>query len=257
MRKNVNAILEQKKTTGQPMFAHVNHPNFGWGITAEEMAQVEGERFFEIYNGHPAVRNEGDANHASTERMWDIILSKRLGLLGLDVVYGIATDDSHDYHVFNFSKSNSGRGWIMVQSNRLTADDIVIAIEDGDFYASSGVTLRRIKNSGKALAIEISAETGVEYTTSFIGTKLGFDSNSTPVLNAAGEKLRVTHRYSDDVGEILATVSGTTPSYKFSGNEIYVRAVVSSTKVQSNPYKEGEIEKAWIQPTVLNPKTKK
>jgi len=68
MQKNVDAVLAQEKKTGQPMFPHINHPNFGWGITAEELAQVRGERFFEVYNGHPGVRNYGDEAHASVER---------------------------------------------------------------------------------------------------------------------------------------------------------------------------------------------
>jgi hypothetical protein len=55
LRANVNAVLEQRERTGQPMFPHLNHPNFHWAITAEELMQVEGERFFEVYNGHPAV----------------------------------------------------------------------------------------------------------------------------------------------------------------------------------------------------------
>lgn len=66
MQNNINAVFEQRRRTGQPMFPHLNHPNFGWGVTAEELMQVRGERFFEVYNGHPTVHNEGDTNHAGT-----------------------------------------------------------------------------------------------------------------------------------------------------------------------------------------------
>ncbi|PYJ82179.1 MAG: hypothetical protein DME22_19325, partial [Verrucomicrobia bacterium] len=65
IQNDVNAVFEQHRRTGQPMFPHLNHPNFGWAVTAEDFMQVKGERFFEVYNGHPAVRNEGDATHAS------------------------------------------------------------------------------------------------------------------------------------------------------------------------------------------------
>ena len=82
MQNNINAVIAQRERTGQPMIPHLNHPNFGWAITAEEFTQVKGERFFEVYNGHPKVYNEGDATHAGTERIWDIVLTKRLGELG-------------------------------------------------------------------------------------------------------------------------------------------------------------------------------
>jgi hypothetical protein len=63
LQNNVDAVLAQRRETGQPMFPHVNHPNFGWAITAEDLIALQGERFFEVYNGHPLVHNEGDAEH--------------------------------------------------------------------------------------------------------------------------------------------------------------------------------------------------
>lgn len=42
MQRGVDAVLEQRRQTGQPMFPHINHPNFGWGITAEDLMQVKG-----------------------------------------------------------------------------------------------------------------------------------------------------------------------------------------------------------------------
>ena len=140
MQRGVDAVLEQRRQTGQPMFPHINHPNFGWGITAEDLMHVKGERFFEVYNGHPSVNNEGDTTHAGTERMWDIILAWRIGKLDLPPMYGLAVDDSHHYHSYGVGKSNNGRGWVMVRSDRLEAAAIVLAMEAGDFYSSSGVS---------------------------------------------------------------------------------------------------------------------
>jgi hypothetical protein len=250
MQRNVDAVLEQRKRTGQPMFPHLNHPNFGWGVTAEELMKVDGERFFEVYNGHPAVRNEGDQHHAGTERMWDIILTFRLAELGLEPMFGIAVDDSHNYHAEGPDKSNPGRGWVMVRSVFLTPEQIVLALEAGDFYASSGVTLKEIKRGPEVLALEIEPEEGVTYTTQFIGTRKEFDARNEPIRTAGGEALRVTHRYSDDVGAVLAEVSGTNPSYTLAGDELYVRAKVISSKVKENPYQAGELEVAWTQPLV-------
>src|SRR5215207_9291859 len=36
------------------------------------------ERFYEVYNGHPGVEHEGDNNHPSVERIWDIANTLRL-----------------------------------------------------------------------------------------------------------------------------------------------------------------------------------
>ena len=54
--------------------------------------------------------------------------------------------------------------------------------------------------------------------------------------------------HSDDVGTLLAEVTGTTPTYTFRGDEIYVRALVTSSKLKANPYSQGEFQKAWTQP---------
>ena len=63
MQKTIDAVNEQKNKLNIPMFAHINHPNFGYGINVEDLKKLNGERFFEVYNGHPAVHNEGDDLH--------------------------------------------------------------------------------------------------------------------------------------------------------------------------------------------------
>jgi hypothetical protein len=250
MQTSVNAVLKQRGKTGQPMFPHINHPNFVWGITAEELMRVNGERFFEVYNGHPSVHNEGDAGHASMERMWDIVLTWRLGVLGLPPMFGFAVDDSHSYHTNAIKESNPGRGWLMVRAPRLTAESLIESLERGDFYASSGVTLRDIRREGTKLTVQIAAEPGVTYRTQFIGTRRGFKTDNEPLRNAAGDMLRVTHRYSDDVGEILGQVEGPTATYELTGDELYVRAKITSSKPKANPYAVGETEAAWVQPVI-------
>lgn len=250
IQNNVDAVLAQRKKTGQPMMVHLNHPNFQWAITAEDMMRVQGEKFFEVYNGHSHVRNEGDATHPSTERIWDILLSKRLGELKLETIYGIGTDDSHHYKEFAPGKSNPGRGWIMVRAKELSAKSLIAAMEAGEFYASSGVQLNKVERNRKSYAIEIKPETGVTYTTQFIGTRKGFDPTSEPVRSESGTPLRVTHRYSKDVGVILAEVKGTSARYELKGDEIYVRAKIISSKLKANGPITNEVERAWTQPLV-------
>ena len=45
MRRTLEELHAQRERTGQPMFAHLNHPNFRSGVTAEEILQVERQRF--------------------------------------------------------------------------------------------------------------------------------------------------------------------------------------------------------------------
>ena len=248
VQRTVDAVMAQRASTGQPMFPHVNHPNFGWGITAEDLVPVVGERFFEVYNGHPSVRNEGDAQHASLERMWDILLTWRLGILGLPPMYGLAVDDSHSYHAEGPDLSNPGRGWVMVRSSHLTAESLVRALEAGDFYSSSGVKLREVRRQGDRFRIEIAPDPGVTYRTHFIGTRRNFKRTQEPYRDAAGGLLRLTQRYDDDVGEVLAVVEGPVAEYVLTGDELYVRARVESSRLKVNPYRAGEFEQAWVQP---------
>lgn len=247
---NVNALIAQRERTGQPMFIHLNHPNFGYGVTAEDLMRVRGEKFFEVYNGHPGVNNSGDKQHASTERIWDIILTKRLDELGMSVMYGLATDDGHNYHGIPSRKSEPGRGWVMVLSENLKAGSLVKAMERGDFYSSSGVKLARVVSSPKGLDVEVLAERGVKYRIDFVGTRAGYNPESKPVLDAKGEEVNATRIYSDEIGATLKTVNGSEASYRFSGNELYVRAIVTSTKKHPNPSEVGEFERAWAQPVV-------
>ncbi|MGB8170024.1 MAG: hypothetical protein WCF18_21150 [Chthoniobacteraceae bacterium] len=252
MQRTVSAVLEQRQRTGVPMFPHINHPNFKWAITAEELMQVEGERFFEIYNGHPLVRNEGDELHAGTERMWDILLTERLAVLGKEGMYGLATDDAHNYHNEPKKLSHPGRGWVMVRAEELEIGALIAALEAGDFYSSSGVTLKDVRREKGRIALEIEPESGVTYTTEFIGTRTNFDRASQPVPDANGAPLRVTQRYSKDIGTVLARVEGTSASYTPKGDEIYVRARVVSSKRKADPAVEGEFEQAWTQPLVVS-----
>ena len=252
MDKVLESVEAQRTKTGQPMFAHINHPNFRYGITAEEMAEVKRQRFFEVYNGHPGVINDGDETHLSMDAMWDLMLTRRLAELGLGVVFGVGTDDSHHYHQIGLGKSNTGRGWVMVRAKHLTAESIVRAMEAGDFYATSGVELNDVRRAGGELAVNIKAEAGVTYRTQFIGTRRGYAKDSQLLAPPAGQPQRTLphRRYSKDVGAVLSEVSGTSATYRLRGDEIYVRARVISSKPKVNGSVANEFETAWTQPLV-------
>ncbi len=248
MQNNTNALLAQRERSGKSMMIHLNHPNFHYGVTAEELMKVIGDNFFEVYNGHPGVNDSGDESHASTERIWDIILTKRLAELDLPMMYGLGTDDGHNYHKIPSRASEPGRGWVVVLSETLEPEALVKALEAGKFYASSGVKLKSVRHSDKGMQVEVDPEKGVEYTIEFIGTREGYPKRGIPVLDSKGQEMHATKRYSKKIGESFKSVKGTSASYDFDGSEIYVRTVVHSSKLHPNPSEVGEVERAWVQP---------
>jgi len=245
MQKNIDAVLAQRKATGQPMFPHINHPNFGWAIQPADMIQLRGEQFFEVYNGHPAVNNYGDKEHLSTGQIWDVINAYRLGVHKLPLLLGLGTDDAHNYHDLAVGQSNTGRGWVMVRAESLTPESIIVAMERGDFYASSGVAVDDIRLAKGKYSFRIQPEKGVTYTTWFIGTRKNFKSNNDL---AKRNSLKTAQA---GIGEILGQSQLLEPSYTFDGDELYVRAEIMSSKKMTNPYVAGEQERAWLQPVRL------
>lgn len=253
LQRNVDSVWAHRQRVGQPVLVHIAHPNFGWALRAEDLMAVKGARFFEVYNGHPAVRNAGDAVHPSTERLWDIALTFRLATLRLGPLFGLASDDAHQYTRFSPTNANPGRGWIEVWAPRLAPGPLLQAMEAGDFYATTGVRLRQVVRSTNELTVLIEAEPGVSYLTQFVGTRRGFDPSSQPPLTSAVHRRPASRRYSPDIGTVLAEVRGPVATYRFQGNELYVRAKVISSKPKLNGVLEGETEVAWVQPVWLGP----
>jgi hypothetical protein len=251
MNAMCRSITKLAHSSGRKIILYLNHPNFEWNATAEDIAAATELRFMEI---HTALNNTypyGDELHAGAERIWDIVLAKRLSK-SQPALYGLATDDAHQYVDAEPWRRTAmgGRAWIMVRSKMLTQDAVLGAMERGDFYCSNGVTLEDVRFDGKALSIRIRAEKGVKYRTKFIGTLTGFDDSSTPVVDAAGNEVRTTRTYSKDIGAVLAESDSLAPEYHFTGDELYVRALVLSDRLHPNPSIEGDVEKAWTQPLV-------
>lgn len=229
---NLNAVEEQAERLNKLILPHLNHPNFGWGVTAEDLAHVVQEHFFEIYNGHPSVNQLGDKDHPSVEKIWDIANTIRLGQLSAPPLKGLATDDSHHYHVQGLSRSAPGRGWVMIRAKHLDAESLIDALKASDFYASSGVTLQDVRFIPKTQTIQINIEPDGDatYITHFVGTSVGTAINS------------------PDVGTTFATVSGLRAEYKLTGQELYVRAIVVSSKPADSPSIKDQRKQAWTQP---------
>jgi hypothetical protein len=178
IQRDVDAIREAGG------IATINHPNFMWSFTAAEMKEVKDFTLLEIANAHPATNMFGGGDVQSAEAMWDELL--RAGKR----VWGIAVDDSHNFHgdtntpvrytviggqlVYNVKPiyyAPPGRGWIFVRAESLTASNILDAIKRGDFYASTGVVLDSINFDGRDLRVAIREDGDSRYRTSYVRTK--------------------------------------------------------------------------------------
>ena len=187
IQANVDAVRDVE---GVP---HINHPNFRWSFGAEELAQIERDRLFEIWNGHPTVHNEGGGGAPSVEEIWDILLT------GGKRIYGIAVDDAHHFQgEFAPDRVNPGRGWVAVRAPALDARALMEALEAGSFYASTGVELADVVVTDRRLEVHIAPRGDFRYGTTFIG---------------AG-------------GAVLAETFDNPAIYELRGDESYVRAKV-------------------------------
>jgi hypothetical protein len=255
INNNLRAVHDQAERAGREILAHLNHPNFHYAVTAHDLAHAVLERHFEVHNGHPGVNQLGDEHHPSIEKIWDIANTIRLLELKAPPLYGVATDDSHDYHGKPGS-SHPGRGWVMVRATHLTPEHIVKALKAGDSYSSTGVTLRDVQYDAvtKTLRVEVEPEADATYSVQFIGSLKGVETAGTPIdtskLSPAEIKElgRHKHKYSDKIGEVLRTIQGSTAEYTLAGNELYVRAVVTSSLPPVDPSWEDQKQQAWTQP---------
>jgi hypothetical protein len=228
-RNNLRAVAERRRTSPRPIVAIVNHPNYVWTLKAEEIAAIPDARLFEVYNGHRLVNNAGDSVHPGTEQMWDVILTRRHEA-GSPPIYGVATDDAHEYRSYSDTISMPGRAWVMVYADRLTPERILAALNEGEFYASTGVTLKALRRDKDAIRIEITPEANTTYRTQFVGTR----------------------RSGQRVGEVLAEVAGPIAHYTFTGDERYVRAKVVSSRLHLDPISKIVLgyQAAWVQPVL-------
>jgi hypothetical protein len=248
IRLNIEAVHEQSRAHGQPMLPHLNHPNFVWAVRAEDMVPISDLKFFEVYNGHRGVANFGDETHVDLDRMWDIVLTRRLAEENLGIIYALAVDDAHHYEPGENEVARPGRGWVMVRSQFLTPAHLIRAMEQGDFYATTGVELDRIEHDQQALTVTVRAQPGEDYTIEFIGTRQDYDRSRDWIRDADGNALPVTMRYSKDIGRVFHSVQATQGTYQFQGDELYVRARILSSRLKENPFAGGEREQAWTQP---------
>lgn len=233
MRRLLSAVRKQEKEIGRPILTHLNHPNFRWAVTAEELAEVVEERFFEVYNGHPLINHLGDESRPGNEMIWDIANTLRIAKLSAEPLFGLATDDSHWYHGGEVSP---GRGWIQVEADALTPEALIAGLRAGTFYASSGVELSHFSYDAESrvLEFEIRPDGDARFISELIGTRQNYDQPDAPAGTGIGEVF-------DRSGE--QQVRFVVPE-----NALYARVSITSTEDHPNPSFDFQKKQAWLQP---------
>jgi hypothetical protein len=177
------------KTISAGGLAILNHP-YSSRVSMRSFIDIKGLNHLELVNGGRMEQTP------YVEMLWDSILSAPDGR----PVFAVASDDNH------FKGWRVGRGWIMVKAPALTKEDIETSIQNGNFYATTGVYLNDITVSPESISIDSRDGSAI----SFIGRN----------------------------GKLLASFEDRKATYKFNGDELYVRAKITNSRSEA----------AWTQP---------
>ena len=199
IQANVDAIAEAGGISS------LAHPNFRWSYDHREIGQVTGATCVEVFNPH--CNSFGGPGKYSMEEIWDRVLT------GGRPIWGVAVDDSHHYYDFTTANLNPGRGWIVVHADELAQESIITAMEEGDFYASTGVVLEELEVSEESVSLRVQQSEDWLYTITFTGQG----------------------------GTVFGQTAGTEGTYRFRGDEGYIRATVTCS----------DGVKAWTQPVFV------
>jgi len=193
LRRDVAAISSARGVIS------INHPNFGWAMSAADLAGGKGAQLIEIHNGHFMVNNAGGGGQPGAEALWDSMLSAGIR------IFAVASDDMHQLkQPWAKASARPGQGWVVVRAARLTAESILSALAAGDFYASTGVELADIQATPQRLTVAVKEQSYAKYTIQFIGQD----------------------------GRILKEAAASPAQYDITGVEGYVRARILDSNGQ-------------------------
>ncbi len=130
--------------------ALINHPNFDWALTADDIKSAAGAELLEIYSSHPDVNTNGDGQHPSQEAIWEKLLDQG------ETIGSVAVDDAHYFNTDKLKIANSakpGFGWVEVFAAAADRNQICDALRKKQLYSSSGASLSRIRVTPEAFSV--------------------------------------------------------------------------------------------------------
>lgn len=127
-----------KKMHEKGFIVSYNHPS--WSLEDEfDYINYENIDIVEIYNGNCMTNTYCDDEHVFEDML-------RHG----KKVYCMCTDDNHN------SREDSFLGWVNIEADNLEYNEIINAIKNGEFYASTGPEIYSLKVDGERIKIETS-----------------------------------------------------------------------------------------------------
>jgi len=191
----INKIYDQNAL---PIMAHP----YWSAVTSSDLLSLKNYVGIEVYNS--TCEKAKGKGYSSVH--WDEILQEGRK------VWGLAVDDTH-HHFGDHREDDILGSFVMVKAKSLNIEDICSSIKNGNFYSSTGVTIKDLKVENNKVSVEFSPAVEVD----FIG------------YGPSGEK------FSGKGKEI------THAEHEISGNEKYLRIEITD---KNN-------KKSWTNPVFL------
>lgn len=164
----VNHIIAQANAHGY--LVSYNHPH--WSMEDLTIfSQYDGMFAMEIYNTDCDTLGIPEWNVQSWE--WMLRRNKR--------IFCLSGDDNHNKRPFDDPLCDSFGGWVMIKAPALTYEAVIAALEQGDFYASTGPEIHSLYVEDGSLHVTCSEASDIVMAT--FGRKYGH------VRAAAGKAL--------------------------------------------------------------------
>ena len=148
----VSDMIDQ--TCKEGFLACYNHPTWSEQDMADYL-DIKGVFAMEIYNHSCVVGGYPEFN----ERVYDDMLRRG------NKIFCIASDDNHDRFPEGSPRWDSCGGFIMIKAEKLEYGAIMQALENGDFYASTGPEIYDLWTEGEEVHIKCSPVERISYTT--------------------------------------------------------------------------------------------
>lgn len=161
-----------KQYLTEEMRAHHTDRVYSVACVNDMIAMANKEGFLVSYN-HPVWSLQDYSDYAALKGLWGVEVYNtgcdRVGyvdtaqpfddlLRGGEPVYPLATDDAH-------SLADCFGGWLMVRADKLEYAEVMKALENGDFYASTGPEIREISIENGVLHVACSDAASVFVST--------------------------------------------------------------------------------------------
>lgn len=150
--KDVNHIIAEANKNG--FLVTFNHPE--WSQQPYEVfSQYKGMFAMEVHNTGCTLSGFND----STSVFYDMML--RNG----NKLFCIAADDNHNDHPIDSPYSDSLGGWVMIKADELTHAAVINALEQGNFYSSTGPEIHELFIEDGAVHISTSPASRIKIFT--------------------------------------------------------------------------------------------